>query len=168
MNWVQINIRVNEDFRYMKIHIFALYIYISQSIYHLLSKWSLITPPFVDNETRTVKGVWCSQLSFSCSKSSSALPVTAGKERKKQPKPIVMGKSKWKPARWRTQCVRQFRMSMVHSFVSALTRRIIVCWRTTVKIMETAKRRSVLSQAVWLSWAIFLCVRYWPVINLRC
>ena len=24
MNWVQINIRVNEDFRYMKIHIFAL------------------------------------------------------------------------------------------------------------------------------------------------
>ena len=24
MNWVQINIQVNEDFRYMKIHIFAL------------------------------------------------------------------------------------------------------------------------------------------------
>ena len=24
MNWVQINIKVNEDFRYMKIHIFAL------------------------------------------------------------------------------------------------------------------------------------------------
>ena len=24
MNWVQINIRVNDDFRYMKIHIFAL------------------------------------------------------------------------------------------------------------------------------------------------
>ena len=27
MNWVQINIQVNDDFRYMKIHIFALYIY---------------------------------------------------------------------------------------------------------------------------------------------
>ena len=25
MNWVQINIQVNEDFRYMKIHIFALW-----------------------------------------------------------------------------------------------------------------------------------------------
>ena len=24
MNWVQINIQVNEDFRYMKIHVFAL------------------------------------------------------------------------------------------------------------------------------------------------
>ena len=24
MNWVQINIQVNDDFRYMKIHIFAL------------------------------------------------------------------------------------------------------------------------------------------------
>ena len=24
MNWVQINIKVNDDFRYMKIHIFAL------------------------------------------------------------------------------------------------------------------------------------------------
>ena len=41
MNWVQINIRVNEDFRYMKIHIFAL-----RCTYVMcLEKVNLVAPP---------------------------------------------------------------------------------------------------------------------------
>ena len=32
MNWVQIEIRVNEDFRYMKIHIFAVKVFTAQKL----------------------------------------------------------------------------------------------------------------------------------------
>ena len=42
---------------------------------------------------------------------------------KKQPKPIVMRKSKWKPARWRAQCVRQYRIALMHTIVGSPTKR---------------------------------------------
>ena len=33
MNWVQINIQVNEDFRYMKIHIFLIFFFYGPEIF---------------------------------------------------------------------------------------------------------------------------------------
>ena len=53
MNWVQINIQVNEDFRYMKIHIFALRWRDDMNITRTV--WQTVTR--ITNENLGVKGL---------------------------------------------------------------------------------------------------------------
>lgn len=101
---------------------------------------------------------------FCLLQSFSALPVAAWKEMAKLLKPIVMKKSRWKPAPKSTLFVRQFRITWVHSLVIAPTKWITVSRGTTVTFSKTAKRQSALSPVVWLSRVIFLCVRYRVVI----
>lgn len=96
---------------------------------------------------------------FCLLQSFSALPVAAWKEMAKLLKPIVMKKSRWKPAPKSTLFVRQFRITWVHSLVIAPTKWITVSRGTTVTFSKTAKRQSALSPVVWLSRVIFLCVR---------
>lgn len=101
---------------------------------------------------------------FCLLQSFSALPVAAWKEMAKLLKPIVMKKSRWKPAPKSTLFVRQFRMTWVHSLEIAPTKWITVSRGTTVTFSKTAKRQSALSPVVWLSRVIFLCFRYRVVI----
>ena len=53
MNWVQINIQVNEDFRYLKIHIFALWWRDDMNITRTV--WQTVTR--ITNENLGVKGL---------------------------------------------------------------------------------------------------------------
>ena len=117
-----------------------------------------------DHFNGALEGAKCCLFFFCLLQSFSALPVAAWKEMAKLLKPIVMKKSRWKPAPKSTLFVRQFRITWVHSLVIAPTKWITVSRGTIVTFSKTAKRQSALSPVVWLSRVIFLCVRYRVVI----
>ena len=69
MNWVQINIQVNEDFRYMKIHIFALRWRDDMNITRTV--WQTVTR--ITNENLGVKGLRTKKVTYKVQPSVSLM-----------------------------------------------------------------------------------------------